>query len=84
MLVVIFAIVFAQSILATLAKSRLAFGYNLIQNTTDSLTITCSTKNTSKFMFAVGLDEFNLNSGEQYFDIRFSQVEIENGVTTER
>ncbi len=35
-------------------------------------------------MFAVGLDEFNLNSGEQYFDIRFSQVEIENGVTTER
>lgn len=62
-LVSVFIIVFANSIISTFAKSSLSYGYDLIQNTTDSLSITCTTKESTKFMFAVGLDGFDMSSG---------------------
>lgn len=34
-------------------------------------------------MFAVELNEFDLNAGLQYFNIRLSQVEIQDGVKVE-
>jgi hypothetical protein len=55
-IVILFIAVFSSSILTTLSKGKLSWSYDLIQNTTDSFTVKCSTKEMPKFMFAVGID----------------------------
>lgn len=31
-------------------------------------------------MFAVGIDSFDMNQGDQYFNVKVSQVEVINGI----
>jgi hypothetical protein len=44
LIIILFAAVFANSVLTTLRKDTLSWSYDLVQNTTDSFSINCNTK----------------------------------------
>jgi hypothetical protein len=75
--------VFYGSVLSTINRDRLNWGYDLVSSTTDFFNITCTSKKDSKFMFAVGINNLDMNTGERYFDLKLSQFTKKDGITTE-
>jgi len=63
MIAVLFVAVFSTSIISTLNKSNINWNYNLVQETSQEFSIKATTASPTKFMFAVGVSDFDMNEG---------------------
>lgn len=66
--------------ISTINRDNLNWGYDLVSSTTEDFNLTCSSKKEAQFMFAVGINNLDMNSGERYFDIKLSQFVTLNGI----